>query len=711
MQQQDFFLAGRQVQPALNRVTQDGTEQELAPRLMRLLVYLAERPGEVCTREALLAAVWSGLVVTEDSLTQAISELRKVFGDDPRQPTVIRTIRNVGYQLIATPTPVSAAAPGPLPEAHLLSARRPWRRWVGGAVGLLVVGYLTAAWLQAPAPAPLVPVPLTSYPGYEFDPALAPDGDQIAFVWSDPSGNIGLRLKRLDAAQPTTLTENTGPGFDGSPAWAPDGRALAFMRSTEEGCAVFIQALPSGDRRRLAPCQFHSEHAVAWSPDDRWIAFSDRSGPEAPFQIHLVAPATGEHRLLTEPPPGLFGDLFPTFSPDGQQVAFLRGVVQGALARVASPAIGDVFVTSLDGGTPWQLTHDNQEFPGMTWLPDGERLLVASNRHTGTFGLWMVPLDGGPIHPLMQLTDVLRFPTYAPATRQLVFQRSDRVTNLWRLRLGDTTATAAPILVSTRSESMPAYSPDGTQLAFASDRTGHSEIWLSDAAGQRPVQRTHFGGPHTTAPRWSPDGRQIVFESWAAGQADIYVMPAQGGTPLRLTQDAANDMVPHWSRDGQWIYFGSNRSGRWQVWKMPATGGAAEQVTQEGGFLAMESTHAADPALFFARLDVNGPWRQPLEGSAPAAPAATGWSLWSKDWGNWALHGDDLYFVSRSGRFEAALARVHLPSERVDTLAMVAGDAIWSLPGVSVSPDGQWIVYTQLDQANGDLMRVDGVAW
>src|SRR5262245_11006521 len=89
----------------LNVATRELSSSEsivaLDPRVMRLLLYLAERPGEVVSTEALLTAVWSDVVVTQDSLYQAIASLRRAFGDDPRKPSYIATVARVGYRLIA----------------------------------------------------------------------------------------------------------------------------------------------------------------------------------------------------------------------------------------------------------------------------------------------------------------------------------------------------------------------------------------------------------------------------------------------------------------------------------------------------------------------------------------------------------------------------------------------------------------------------------
>src|SRR5262245_16802812 len=96
-----FKIGDRLVDPSLNRVTHGDRTVQVAPKIMHVLVTLAQRPGEGVTREELMTRVWSGVFVTDDVLHRAVRELRRLFDDDSEQPRVIETIRKRGYRLIA----------------------------------------------------------------------------------------------------------------------------------------------------------------------------------------------------------------------------------------------------------------------------------------------------------------------------------------------------------------------------------------------------------------------------------------------------------------------------------------------------------------------------------------------------------------------------------------------------------------------------------
>ena len=97
---QDFRVAGVVVRPSLNRVERDGQEIRLRPKSMEVLAFLAVRPGQVATRDELLSAVWPGVSVAEEGLTQCIAEIREALGDNVRQPSYIETVPKRGYRLI-----------------------------------------------------------------------------------------------------------------------------------------------------------------------------------------------------------------------------------------------------------------------------------------------------------------------------------------------------------------------------------------------------------------------------------------------------------------------------------------------------------------------------------------------------------------------------------------------------------------------------------
>src|ERR1700754_2346868 len=99
--QGDFLINDWLVQPQINTLEKGGKHWHLEPKVMQVLVHLSLRPGEVLSKERLIEAIWRDTFVGDDVLVRCISEIRYVFGDDARSPSVIQTIPKAGYRLIA----------------------------------------------------------------------------------------------------------------------------------------------------------------------------------------------------------------------------------------------------------------------------------------------------------------------------------------------------------------------------------------------------------------------------------------------------------------------------------------------------------------------------------------------------------------------------------------------------------------------------------
>src|SRR6202046_5913854 len=109
------------VNPTSGQISRDGESARLEVRTMRLLLCLAEHAGEVVSIDDLLSQVWSEVIVTSDSVYQAVASLRRVLGDDPKRPTYIATVPKLGYRMVAAAgvaTDHTAGAAGPAARSH-----------------------------------------------------------------------------------------------------------------------------------------------------------------------------------------------------------------------------------------------------------------------------------------------------------------------------------------------------------------------------------------------------------------------------------------------------------------------------------------------------------------------------------------------------------------------------------------------------------------
>lgn len=538
--------------------------------------------------------------------------------------------------------------------------------------------------------------PFTSFPGNKGLPAFSWDGKKIAFVWSGEKGdNSDIYVKLIGEGSPLRLT--TDPLQDTMPTWSPDGTYIAFIRfGPDERRLITIPTLGGVERTLFASPDLRQPD---WSPDGKYLAVADSESAGDLTSIYLISPDDGSRKRLTQRPAQFNGDWDPKFSPNGEWVSFIRST---------NFAVEDVYIIPITGGEPRRLTNDGRELSGLDWTADG-REIVFSSKRGGSYGLWRVAIDGGSPEPLPGAGDNARQPAVSPQGNYLAYLFVGSDSNIWRApgpNAKDKTLAPTKLIESTRNEGSPRYSPDGKKIAFASDRTGGTEVWVCDSEGHNQVQLTKFGG-HAGAPRWSPDGKDIVLDARPEGSSDIYIVGAEGGSPRRLTDEPSADILPVWSSDGRWIYFGSDRSGDWKIWRMPAAGGPAEPITKGVGYGALA---ADEKFVYYTRssgvpakgTNEPGVWRVPVDGGEEVRVVDKGLP------GTVSVISGGIANLSYQSQPNPTIDFYNFASGKWTNLLSIERSKAFGFGGkVSLSRDGQWVVYSSLDQTVNDIMLVE----
>jgi serine/threonine protein kinase len=571
---------------------------------------------------------------------------------------------------------------------------RYWAWVVGAAAAIVVAAVAWRFYFSAPAkysgPASRL-VPFTSSPGDKQYPAFSPDGNEIAFSWQGENSKnpdvYNIYVQLVGTGTPLRLTSAAAP--EGFPTWSPDGRFIAFQRNFSPGAYYVVPAL-GGPERKLADCYsgFAQAIGMSWSPDGKDIAVADLGATQiqgASPNIFFISAESGERRESKIEVPGPYL-IQPAFSPDGKYVAFISG--SGFLSN-------DVYVAPVSGGKPRALTTLHSIVSRVAWTSDG-RELVFNSLHQGLSTLWKVSLSGGDPEPLSIAANDAFQPAIALRGNRLAFQRFAVNSNIWKVPISASDHTPPMrIIVSSREDSEPAFSPDEKRIAFGSSRSGATEVYVSSADGSNPVQLTSLRNAATGSPAWSPDGTQIAFDSRASGQGEIYLISPEGGSPRRLTHGKGDSAVPSWSHDGRWIYFSTDAPDA-PIWKVPAQGGEPVLIRKRGGENVLESSDGK--TLYYYR---DGEvWRCDLSGKNETPVIKV------PDFQSFRVCGKDICLLDRSvtpGRF----TRYDPVTKRQQTKEVDVGPQIGISTGMDVLPDGRWLIYTRADSVESDIMLVE----
>lgn len=695
-----------------HRLLKGDTPVSLTPKCFDLLLILIENRGRAMSKSELLEALWPESQVEEGNLAFQVSALRKALG--PEAGSWIETVPRHGYRLSA-PVVIHPAAyvPAPTPggigmihpEAPVRGSSRFLKGAVLGIVALAVTGAVVVRFSQNHmAPMAMRPAPLTAFRGFEANPALSPDGTHVAFAWNgEKQDNFDIYVMAIPSGAPVRVTTNAAE--DMRPAWSPDGSSIAFLRrlSADRGELVVIPAA-GGPEHKVAETREQpwfsprKPTAIAWFPDGRSIAAPHREAGDRSEGIYLFS-LTGQKRRLTMPPPGFHSDRMPSFSPDGRALAF---------CRLPGGFVSEIYLLPLDAnlqpsGQERRLT-DHKRWSGQpVWTRDGRSIFHVFGNDSSK-GREIRSIDVANPQAPSQTIPINYEVSEITLGRHLVYSRQFEDTNIWRAELpgnGALPVEAELFISSTWVDQTPKYSPDGSEIAFISSRSGSREVWVSNADRSNPVRITSFNGTMIGQPSWSPDGQWITFHARVEGSNDIFVVPAAGGPLKRLTANTWEDHYPNYSRDGRLMFFSSRRSGDMQIWRMSPDGSDAVQITTSGA--AHNPAESPDgKAVFYHSFQDPGEIRRiPVHGGEPVRIAGptqrfpVGFTVTS----------EGVYYGAPPHAGDQRFIRFRSFSTGQDKPIVAVKRPFHS--GMSVSPDSRYIIFDQYDESGSDLMMVE----
>jgi len=601
----------------------------------------------------------------------------------------------------ATPSTTSAEKPKSRikPRLAILAA-------CSACVLVALAAVISYRWHRQQSPqeqAALTPVPFTALSGRATSPAFSPDGSRITFAWNgDPKGGakgFDLYVKAIGSETLLRLTQHPSDWI--SSAWSPDGTQVVFHRMSGADSGIYVVPALGGPERKLRSTQVPSTPSaisrssiISWSPDGKWIAFTEEL-PEkgAVIKTYLLSTETLETRQIPIGPQ-CDREGGPAFSHNGERLACW-------CYQNVNDEIGLYSLPFPDGKPKMIATFQAHATSGLTWSADDKRLIYSLSPYANENSAELVEVNvaNGSMKRLA-LAGSAMLPTVSSRGDKLAYSSLSATSSIWRRDLHHPEAPGVELIPSSRAQWDAQYSSDGKRVAVQSLRSGVLGVWISNEDGSNLVQISNSTQP-SGSPQWSPDGKRIAFDSLSHEGWEIYVSDLAERTPKKLVTNVSGAARPHWSHDGAWIYFESHAPGKAGLYRCPATGGDAIALSKDiDGVSPQESFDGK--TVYFVSHEKNStlkkvalPGLPGTESEVDGFPRLNNYSLWT-------LSAGGIYFVPddapRSLRyFDFATRQIH-PVFEVDK------DFV---RGLSLSPDGRWLLYSQIGDANGDIMLID----
>jgi Tol biopolymer transport system component/predicted Ser/Thr protein kinase len=546
--------------------------------------------------------------------------LRRCLEKDAR-----KRLRDIGDARIELEEAVTArssksrAAAAEIEAARTSRARTPWLAYGIALAALAVAAVAILRPMLTSDDRPTARLSITDPAGATFDGdaadcAISPDGRTVVMVSADSSGAAQLWVRPL-----ATFDGHPIPGTDNPalPFWSPDSRWIAFfadgkLKKTRVGGGVeTIVAAPNG-------------RGGSWSPNGAIVYAPAGEGP-----LFAVS-ATGEPRQVTKLDSTRHetAHRFPWFLPDGKHFIYLTlpGGARGFTVKVGSIEGGPSRTVLETDGAPIYVKpgylvylHDRnlvaQRFDAGAMRVRGDPIALpdtpGGSQRTGFGGVTasangtLAYMNGTVTNSRLNWYDrtgrvigtvpvpaaQYQFVGLSPDERTLAVDRfvGPNESDLWMVDLARGVGTR--FTYGPRSNVLCIWSPDGSRIAFESNRNGPYDIFVKAANGAQPETPLVVGGSQFKHPvSWTPDSRTLLFYQLDRETGfDIYGVPADGsGPPVPYLKTPFQESFPVVSPDGRWLLYNSDESGRPEeyVQSFP-TLGQKYKVTTGGALLGL----------------------------------------------------------------------------------------------------------------------------
>ena len=405
--------------------------------------------------------------------------------------------------------------------------------------------------LQAtPAATPNI-TPLTDDADWIGPPALSPDGKTLAFDWLGPDSSLGIFLRPVEGGQPVIFVAwDEKKGAPDSPAWSPDGKQIAFLRESCAQCSkqLSVKGYPNAEERSLGDA---CSGPPSWTPDGRFLIAAEPEKDRDGCHLALI-PVDGGSRIKLLPD----GDLA-AVSRDGKRLAYAAGNIVKLANLTADFRIA---------GAPVTLAMEPHEIATLHWLPSGQELFYQVS--DATYYSKLISAERAPSAARLvnaggnvQVSEIL-------ADGSMLGAETGGQSALWRIDLQSAEKKPERVRSLPWTDRLVHVSPDGQWIAFATNRSGPAQVWISRLDGSRPRIQVPsippfnaYGDPTGVAGiSWSPDGKWIALMTEpgvrpGVDEARLFLVPAAGGPPRLLVDRCSvlGDSTP-WSADSRSVY-------------------------------------------------------------------------------------------------------------------------------------------------------------
>ncbi|SFC94829.1 winged helix-turn-helix domain-containing protein [Pseudoalteromonas denitrificans] len=630
-----------QIDPLSLRFIKDDKSIKVQPKVMELLLYLAQFPEQVILREELIKNVWPEVSATDDTLNNMVGKLRKVLIADSQCQSYIETVPKKGYCLRAE---VVKTAKKEKQKIQPKSFKKPLILGFTVAIIAVFLFFMSQKVFIHSLPSstidldkPLETLSITSHQALEIFPEISPNNKHIAFIRA-PEGlqSNQLIIKDIDSGNERIL--NDIAGLYGNPVWSGNSENIAYIHMSGSTCTVRLVNMQGGPSRLLSSCSGElirtMRKSLTWDKDTNSVIFTKNQETKKALALFKVDIVSGQALKLTNPPENMIGDANPSVSPNGKLIAFTRTNESG---------VDKIMVLNIVTNIETEFATKSQNLLGIDWL-DNDSVIYISDASSRSELVLLNVTDGSEALSRISGRSMLH-PSFNTASRQLIFSELQSNANIViSKRLNENHSEKLIELKSSKFEREVVFSDDGQFIVYTRLLANGSELWLYDLTTKEQKRLVKPDNAFFKSIAISPDNTKIVLNAITEKNSSIQIYDIERQHFFNLeTVDIKNPQSPSWLADSKRVLFTSKKSELWLIWQTSVNDSNPTLITQQGGNIVVESDDGKN--VYFSRQGEVGLWQLSLI-DTQATPVKMTQKI-TEEFQTWKMKNGIFYFLKR----------------------------------------------------------------
>ncbi len=662
------------VRPLMNKIVVGNSETCLEPRIMRLLLLLCSKPGEVLSKSLLIETIWASKRINEEGLTKAISVLRKTLQD----PLLIKTVPKQGYSFegeieFVQTSKRSGFAPYLVQTAIAL---------VSSLIVIVIFSFILLEQDTSQENGPSFEYTyMTNSKGLHLSPAIS-STDLIAYVTRDEGDETFKLIVKSSKSEEIIYQSTNGVGDVGYPVFSPASNAVAFVAKKSGRTYLNVLTLANGKVETIYALGNMSISKVDWSPHGSLLVFSGKPNGAKYRKLFTYNFQTEEVVQLTDDE---FNEFNPVFSSDGNRIAFLQSYPNGAQKSLSA--------YSLESGTVNTLREIGKQVYDHDWTDQDRGLLFTSRDHFGSF-IHKLNLSTGD----ESLISNQNFSQLSVHGDKILASNYGSDSNLWMTSLNTSDAKSKPIVNSSRHELLAVLSPDNSSIAYISDRSGSYQVWQYGFENENSKQLTFLKDqlPYDKI-SWSPDSKSILVGIRDKERTKIVGISIENGQSETFLEDEHLNRFPDYQSFNK-FHFISDRSGKKELWSFNIKTGEMKRLSHLKQAIDFAKI-GEEGMLYFSKSKTKGIWKSTLAGENETRLIIND----QNDYSNWELVGNSIYYLDRSTN-PPTISILNTENNNLAVVQELLPDNQSWYTRFSVSADQSSVVYNQSDHYESDIV-------